>query len=162
MLKRITCKVKAAMEQLFQNKIFVVEDDAIFGSVIQKALELDGNSKVTIFKTGEEFFNNIYLNPDIITIDHSLPGKDGIEVLKQIRNFNAEIPTIFFSGTINPEVVIDAYESGVSGYIIKNEKAIEKLRNCVKDLSVKINLRKEISLLRDKITDRSKYDNKEG
>ncbi|MDZ4844645.1 MAG: sigma-54 dependent transcriptional regulator [Chitinophagales bacterium] len=145
------------MEQLFQNKIFVVEDDAIFGSVIQKALEQDGNSKVTLFQTGEDFFNNLYLNPDIITIDHSLPGKDGIEVLKQIRNFNVEIPTIFFSGAINPEVVIDAYEIGVSGYIIKNERAIEKLRNCVKDLSVKINLKKEISLLRDKILDRGRY-----
>src|SRR5687767_12486805 len=103
------------MEQLFQNKIFVIEDDAVFGAVIQKALEQDGNSKVTLFKTGEDFFNNLDQKPDIITIDHSLPGKDGIEVLKEIRNFNAEIPTIFFSGAINPEVVIDAYENGVSG-----------------------------------------------
>lgn len=142
---------------MFQNKIFVIEDDALFGSVIQKALEQDGNSKVTVFKTGEEFFNNLYQNPDIITIDHSLPGKDGIEVLKEIRNYNSEIPTIFFSGAINPEVVIDAYESGVSGYIIKNERAIEKLRSCVKELTPKINLKKEIGLLRDKILDRSKY-----
>lgn len=145
------------MEYVFQNKIFVIEDDAIFGTVIQRALEQDGNSIVTVFKTGEELFNNLHHNPDIITIDHSLPGKDGIDVLREIRNYNSEIPTIFFSGAINPEVVIDAYESGVSGYIIKNEKAIEKLKNCVKDLTPKINLKKEIALLRDKILDRGKY-----
>ena len=145
------------MEQLFQNKIFVIEDDACFGSVMQKALELDGNSKVTVFKSGEEFLDSLYLNPDIVTIDHSLPGKDGIEILKGIRNYNLDIPAIYFSGAIEPEVVIEAYENGVSGYIIKNEGAIAKLKNCISDLTVKINLKKEISLLRDQILDRGKY-----
>ena len=145
------------MEQLFQNKIFVIEDDALFGSVIQKALEQDGNSKVTLFRNGEDCLMNLYQNPDIVTIDHSLPGKDGIEVLKGIRNYNLDIPAIYFSGAIEPEVVIEAYENGVTGYIIKNEEAIAKLKNFVKDLSVKINLKKEISLLRDQILDRGKY-----
>ncbi len=146
------------MDSVFQNKIFVVEDDAIFGSVIRKALEQDGSSQVTLFKTAEEFLNNLYQNPDIITIDHSLPGKNGIDVLKGVRSYNNEIPTIYFSGSIQPETVIEAYENGVSSYIIKNENAVSKLKNCVKELSVKINLKKEIMMLRDKISDRNKYE----
>ena len=142
---------------MFQNKVFVIEDDAIFGAVIQRALEMDGKSIVTLLKSGEEFFDRLHEKPDIVTIDHSLPGKSGMDVLKAIRNYDSELPAIYFSGAISPEVVVEAYESGVSGYIIKNENAISKLQRYIRELSVKINLRKEISLLRDKIEDRSKY-----
>ena len=145
------------MEKLFQNEIFVVEDDAIFSAVIKKALEADGASRVTVFSTAEDLLYNLHRDPDIVTIDHTLPGKNGIEVLKGIRDFNSEIPTIYFSGAVEPQVVIEAYESGVSSYIIKDITAIDKLKLSVKELSVKINLRKEITLLRDQILDRHKY-----
>ncbi|GIV32522.1 MAG: sigma-54-dependent Fis family transcriptional regulator [Chitinophagales bacterium] len=154
---KLTLILTNPMDTVFQNKIFVVEDDEIFGSIIRKALEQEGNNQVTIFRTAEEFLNNLYQNPDIITIDHTLPGKNGIEVLKGVKSYNSEIPTIYFSGSIKPETVIEAYENGVSSYIIKNENAVHKLKTCVRDLTEKINLKKEIMLLRSKISDRNKY-----
>ncbi|HYG37430.1 MAG TPA: sigma-54 dependent transcriptional regulator [Cytophagales bacterium] len=139
-------------------KIFVIEDDELFGSVIQNKLEMESNYEVTLFTSGEDFLKNLHLNPDIVTIDYNLPDITGIEILKKINNYNKNIITIILSGQNNVEVVVEAYKNGANDYIVKNENSIFELANSVKNLSANVNLRKEVELLKDQIIDRSKYD----
>jgi two-component system, NtrC family, response regulator AtoC len=139
-------------------KIFVIEDDELFGSVIQGKLEMENSYEITLFTSGEEFLKNLHLNPDIVTIDYNLPDITGIEILKKINNFNKNIITIILSGQNNVEVVVDAYKNGANDYIIKNENSIVELANSVKNLSANVRLQKEVDLLREQIIDRSKYD----
>ena len=139
-------------------KIFVIEDDELFGSVIQGKLEMENSYEVTLFTSGEEFLKNLHLNPDIVTIDYNLPDITGIEILKKINTFNKNIITIILSGQNNVEVVVDAYKNGANDYIVKNENSIVELANSVKNLSSNVRLQKEVDLLREQIIDRSKYD----
>src|SRR5687768_9975804 len=139
-------------------KIFVIEDDELFGSVIQNKLEMESNYEVTLFTSGEDFLKNLHLNPDIVTIDYNLPDITGIEILKKINNYNKNIITIILSGQNNVEVVVEAYKNGANDYIVKNENSIFELANSVKNLSANVNLRKEVESLKDQIIDRSKYD----
>ena len=146
------------MERKFLNKVFVIEDDLIFGKVVQRALEQEDNYDVHVFQSGKDFFDHLHLNPDIVSIDYNLPDMNGLEILKQVKRFNDEISTIILSGQEKVEVVVEAYSNGASSYIIKNENAVVELTNVVKNLSKSVSLRKEVEVLREEIIDRRKYD----
>ena len=58
-------------------------------------------------------------NPDIILLDIIMSGMDGVEVLKQIREINTEIPVIMVSAITDKNKIIECLNLGASGYIIK-------------------------------------------
>lgn len=146
------------MQRKFLNKIFVIEDDVIFGRVIQRALEQASDSfDVRVFQSGRTFMDSLHENPDIVSIDYNLPDMNGLEILKAVKKFNEDISTIILSGQEKVEVVVEAYSNGASNYIIKNDNAIVELSNVVKNLSSNVNLRKEVEVLREQIIDRNKY-----
>jgi len=145
------------MQRKFLNKVFVIEDDLIFGKVLQRALEQEDNYDVHVFQNGKDFFDNIHLNPDIVSIDYNLPDMNGLDILKQVRRYNEDISTVILSGQDKVEVVVEAYTNGANSYIIKNTNAVVELTNVVKNLGKNVSLRKEVEVLREEIIDRNKY-----
>ncbi|MEM8886659.1 MAG: sigma-54 dependent transcriptional regulator, partial [Bacteroidota bacterium] len=145
------------MQRKFLNKVFVIEDDMIFGKILQRALMQEDNYDVHVFQNGKEFFDNIHLNPDIVSIDYNLPDMNGLDILKQVKRYNEDIATVILSGQDKVEVVVEAYTNGANNYIIKNENAVVELTNVVKNLGKNVSLRKEVEVLREEIIDRNKY-----
>jgi len=138
-------------------RIFVVEDDPVFSRVMKLKLEEDGNYEVTMFYSAEEFLKNLDLRPDIVTIDYTLPGISGLELLKKITDYSNEITPIILSAQEDVEVVVQAYKMGAKDYIVKNDNAIVELLNSVKNFNAQVNLRKEVEDLKSQIIDRNKY-----
>ena len=136
------------MDKAYITKIFLIDDDPMYCSIIKGSLEQNDHYDVTVFNSGEEFIQNIHLNPDIVIIDHNLPGMSGIEILKRVKEFNDETGTVILSGQDKVEVVVEAYNSGADNYIIKNDKVFVELNHCLRNLSSKTNLRKEVTELR--------------
>ncbi|MDW3650952.1 MAG: sigma-54 dependent transcriptional regulator [Bacteroidia bacterium] len=145
------------MQRKFLNKVFVIEDDMIFGKILQRALMQEDNYDVHVFQNGQDFFDNIHLNPDIVSIDYNLPDMNGLDILKQVKRYNEDIATVILSGQDKVEVVVEAYTNGANNYIIKNENAVVELTNVVKNLGKNVSLRKEVEVLREEIIDRNKY-----
>ncbi len=58
--------------------------------------------------------------PDLILSDFSMPGFNGMEALRIVREKTSEIPFIFLSGTIGEERAIEALQGGASDYVIKD------------------------------------------
>lgn len=144
------------MENLI--KIFVVEDDLAFGTIIKRTLEKENNNyDVTHFRSGEDFLNNIHLNPDIVTLDYNLPGISGLDILKKINDYDNTIAPIIVSGQESVEVAVDAYKNGAKYYIVKNPNTFAELTHVVKNLTLNVNLKKEVEILREQIIDRNKY-----
>ncbi len=138
-------------------KIFVVEDELVFGTVLKRTLEQENNYDVTHFKSGEEFMNNLHLNPDIVTLDYNLPDMTGIDILRKIQDYDSSIATIIVSGQASVEVAVEAYKTGAKYYIVKNANTLAELAHVVKNLSNNVNLKKEVEILREQIIDRSRY-----
>ena len=138
-------------------KIFAVEDDVIFGKMIKHTLEKDPNHDVTVFSTGEEFFNHLHEQPDIVTIDYNLPGMSGLDILKQITQYNPDIAIVIVSGQEDVAVAVEAYKHGAKYYILKNKQTFDELAHCVETLAAHTNLKKEVEVLRDQIIDRHRY-----
>jgi len=145
------------MQRKFLNKVFVIEDDMIFGKILQRALMQEDNYDVHVFQNGKDFFDSIHLNPDIVSIDYNLPDMNGLDILKQVKRYNEDIATVILSGQDKVEVVVEAYTNGANNYIIKNENAVVELTNVVKNLGKNVSLRKEVEVLREEIIDRNKY-----
>ncbi len=139
-------------------KIFIVEDDALFGKAVKFSLEKNLNYDVTVFTTGKTFLESLHLNPDIVSIDHNLPDMKGLDLLEKIEAYNSEISCIFLSGQEEVEVVVQTYKAGAKDYIIKKDNCIVELTNSIQNLSANVSLRKEVEELKNRIIDRSRYE----
>jgi two-component system OmpR family response regulator len=100
-------------------KIFLVEDDLSFGSVLKSYLEIndfqvewvdDGKYAVDHFRRG------IF---DICILDVMLPHVDGFTIAREIRQINNLVPIIFLTAKKLKEDVLTGYDAGGDDYITK-------------------------------------------
>ncbi|MFN5842806.1 MAG: sigma-54-dependent transcriptional regulator [Bacteroidota bacterium] len=144
-------------EDRHMTKIFIVEDNEVYATLLQHTLESEDKYDIHLIKSADELFKKIHLNPDIVTIDYNLPDRNGLDVLKEVKNYNKDIQAIILSGQERVDVVVECYNHGASSYIIKNDNTIVELTKTVENLSKNVNLRKEVDYLREQIIDRNKY-----
>ena len=137
-------------------KIAVIEDNLLYAEALKIALENSG-FRVECFESGQEFLNNLSNEYDLVSLDYSLDGENGVEILKKIFNYDKNIPVILLSGQTEVEVVVEAYDLGVGQYIIKDQNAIQKLTQAAHKLAERIKDRRELALLREEVPERSKY-----
>lgn len=147
------------MNSAYLTRVFIIEDDPVFAKLIAHSLGKEDQFDIQVFDSGSSFMQSLHLNPDIVSIDYSLPDMTGIDVLKKVKSFNEEISTVIVSGQEKVDVVVDAYKQGASHYIIKNANAPIEFAQVVKNLSKSAGLRKEVENLRDQIIDRNRYNN---
>lgn len=140
----------------FLTRIFVVEDNEFFANLIHQKLDND-QREIALFFTARDFRNQLHQNPDIVILDYNLPESNGIDLLKEIKNYNQDIKTILISGQDKVDVVIEAFEFGAEEYIKKDDSSLTLLDLKVSKHSSTVNLRKEVELLREQIIDRNKY-----
>ncbi len=57
--------------------------------------------------------------PDIIISDYMMPSFNGLQALKEVKEFNPEIPFILCTGSINEETAVECIKAGATDYIIK-------------------------------------------
>lgn len=101
------------------DKIFLVEDDVNFGSVLSAYLDVN-DFKVTWIKDGKHaiqaFRESCY---DICILDVMLPNIDGFSIAKNIRTINKDIPFIFLTAKSLKEDVMKGFNLGADDYITK-------------------------------------------
>ena len=71
--------------------------------------------------------------PDCVLLDYSLPGHNGLEVLRRIRARHAFLPVILLTGQGNETVAVQAIKEGAHDYIIKSAVMSDGLHGAIKD-----------------------------
>jgi DNA-binding NarL/FixJ family response regulator len=80
------------------------------------------------FKTAEEAIPGIIsLKPDIVIMDISLPGMNGIDCIRQIKNKVPNTQFMMFTVYENDEKVFEALKAGATGYLLKNTGLIQMI-----------------------------------
>ncbi len=138
-------------------KIFVVEDDPIYARVINYHLSQNPEYEVETFGSGKECLNNLYKNPDLITLDYSLPDLTGFEILSKIKEYNADLPVIIISGQNDINTAITLLKEGAYDYIVKDEEAKNRLWNTVKNAKENVKLKLEVANLRQEIGEKYEF-----
>jgi len=78
-------------------KILVVDDEENIRLLFKEELEDEG-FQVDLARNGEEALKKVSLfKPDLVTLDIKMPGMDGIETLKRIREAERQLPVVLCS-----------------------------------------------------------------
>jgi DNA-binding NtrC family response regulator len=132
-------------------KIYVVEDNEWYNKLLVHTLSLNPDYEIKSFFNARDFLNCLYESPDIVTLDYRLPDISGLEVLKRIRQENADIQVILISEQEDINMVVTLLKLGVYDYITKSNDIKDRLLNTIQNLRKGIGLKMEISSLRREI-----------
>ena len=101
-------------------KILVVDDAAFMRMMLKDILTKGGYEVVGEAADGNEAvakYNE--LKPDLVTLDITMPNKDGIAALKEIKASNPSALCIMCSAMGQQSMVIEAIQSGAKDFIVK-------------------------------------------
>ena len=106
-------------KKLKELKVLLVEDEVKLASLLKNAIG-DSFYKFYLASNGEEGLEMFQsLSPDIVITDIMMPGKDGLEMSKEIRAVDANIPIIILSAFSETDKFLNAIDVGVVKYLIK-------------------------------------------
>lgn len=137
-------------------KIFILEDDVWYGSMLYHYLSLNPEYEVKRFDNPREFFSRLHESPDVVTLDYSLPDSDGAEVLKRIKQHNKNIDVVIISGQEDVGTAINLLKNGAFDYIVKDSETKDRLWNTILHLREISGLKQEVETLRTEVG--RKYD----
>ncbi len=98
--------------------ILLIEDDEPVRMAIKDALEREYRIfEASRFSEAVHLHKNHFVN--LALIDYSLPGRDGLEVLRVLRDKEPSLPAILMTAYSSESVAIEAARAGVSDYLKK-------------------------------------------
>jgi len=101
------------------HKILIIEDEDSIRQLISYNL-LNNNYQVLESEDGLKGLDMaIRENPDLILLDIMLPGIDGFEICRELRNRGSKIPIIFLTAKSNDLEKVIGLESGADDYMTK-------------------------------------------
>lgn len=125
-------------KKTLKNNILIVEDEHDIREIYAEVLASAGY-KVSQAADGEEGIQKIRNEHwDILLLDIMLPGKDGLKILKEIRE-NPEIkkgPIIALTNLNSENIIQEVFGSGADGYLIKSEITPDKIVDEISRVSV--------------------------
>ncbi|MFT6867740.1 MAG: DNA-binding NarL/FixJ family response regulator, partial [Cyclobacteriaceae bacterium] len=97
------------------------DDHSLFGSGLATLLENRGFEVVGQVLNGKDvIYKTISLQPDLIILDLNLPKKNGLEVLKEIKEYQKEIVVIIVTMYSDDYLIKEVRKLGGNGYFLKN------------------------------------------
>jgi DNA-binding NtrC family response regulator len=109
--------------------IFLVDDDALCLTLYQQFLKQLGYSNIELFDSGTDCLDGLEEHePDVVFLDYNMEGMNGLDVLKKIKQFDANIIVFFISGQEDIEVAVNALKHGAVDYIIKSSLNPDKMK----------------------------------
>ena len=100
-------------------KVLLVEDEDKLASLLKNAIG-DSFYSFTLAKDGQEGLEKfLSISPDIIITDIMMPNLTGLEMAKEVRKIDEDIPIIILSAFSESDKFLDAIDIGVVKYFIK-------------------------------------------
>ena len=137
-------------------KIFIVEDNKLYANVLKKQLSQNDAYLVKVFENGRDCVANLADNPDVITLDYTLPDMNGTEILAKVREKSPNSHVIVISGQNDINTAVGLLKNGAYDYIMKGPDTRERLANIIKNIHESDKLRAENTYLRTVV--KEKYD----
>lgn len=111
-------------------RVIIVDDHSMVRSGLMKILKEESDIEVI----GEadshvQLFQLLKLvQPDLILLDISMPGKNGLEIAKELKQFYPSIRTLMLSMHPEDRFSVRAIKAGAVGYVTKESAAIELVK----------------------------------
>ena len=116
-------------------RILVVDDNAFMRNNLKNVLKTagfevvaeasDGIEAVTAYKSA---------NPDLVTMDITMPNMDGVQALKELKGIDPAVRVVMVSAMGQEALVVEAITSGASDFVVKPfeaERVVEAVKNAL-------------------------------
>src|SRR2546428_316818 len=103
------------------SRILIVEDERHLAEGLRFNLEAEGY-QVRVLETGEQALELLLEDGtafDVLVLDVMLPGKDGFEVIAELRRVGQFVPTLMLTARGRPEDVLRGFSAGADDYLAK-------------------------------------------
>jgi two-component system response regulator NreC len=102
-------------------KILLVDDHAMFRAGIKALLEAEGRMEVIgEASSGDEAVDKVrQLKPDVVVMDLSMPGSNGLEATRRIAALELDTKVLVLTVHAEEEYLVPVVEAGASGYLTK-------------------------------------------
>src|SRR5215475_8050201 len=103
------------------SKVLVVEDEQHLADGLRFNLEAEGY-QVEVAETGEaalELMKPESSGFDVVVLDVMLPGKDGFQVMSELREAGQYIPTLMLTARGHPDDILKGFAAGADDYLTK-------------------------------------------
>jgi DNA-binding NtrC family response regulator len=118
-----------------QTKVLLIDDETEFVSALAERLRLRNYSAKAVYPLENALEIVRSDMPDVVLLDFRMPGMDGVEVLKRIKEIDSTIEVIMLTGHGDIQSIEEAVKCGAYEYIMKPIN--------IKDLIVKIDSAKK-------------------
>ena len=133
---------------MIQYSIYIVDDEESIREGVSMALE--AHYKIEAFSSAETAIDAIKANlPDLVLLDIGLPGMDGIDALREIKDLHPDVLIIMITAYEDINSVISAMKLGAYDYVLK-PLHMESLEMTIRNSLETIRLRKEVQLLQER------------
>ncbi len=121
-------------------KILIADDHPVFRQGLkQTLLSASENYLVEEASNGQEVLNKIYkYDYDAIFLDISMPGRNGLEILQELKRVRPDVPVLILSMYSEDQYAVRAMKAGASGYLTKDGDSEEFINALQKVLSGKV------------------------
>ncbi len=108
-------------------KIYIIEDDITVIGILEDIVEDEGLGSICgdTSEAGPNMDNIIAADPDLILVDLLMPGKDGIQVVRELREAGCRAKFIMLSQVSSKEMIAKAYSAGIEFFVQKPINLIE-------------------------------------
>lgn len=114
--------------------ILVVDDDAALRRLIARKLEKEGY-QTTEVETGAEALECLSSSHSYaMLLDHRLPDMTGLELVKQMRYEDINLPFVMMTGQGDERLAVEVMKEGAEDYLLKDTELLDKLPHTVKRL----------------------------
>lgn len=117
-------------------EVLIVDDHAIVREGLTKIIEFEKDMVVMgMANDSSEAIHQVSTHKmDVVVLDISMPGRSGLDVIKDIKNIQPGVKIIILSMYQEERFAVRAFKAGASGYLTK-EMATEEIVNAIRKVS---------------------------
>lgn len=122
-----------------QKKIFIVDDSEMFASLLKDKLSSNPSYVISVFDTGEDCIENLFMEPDLVILDFHLndvykDAANGLEILEEIKEHDEKVNVIMLSSQEKYSIAAQTISKGAVQYVVKDDKAFENIKLILRDI----------------------------
>jgi len=152
-------KVMLHLNKKEKISVYIVDDDDLHLRILEKNFKASTSYEIHTVTSGEYFLRDFLVrqstksnskkNHQVVVLDYFLKtadnkdAKNGLEVLKTIKEIDPNVDVIMLSGIDDVEIATTCMRYGAANFILKNENSFQRIHNNIKWMISEKNLNRK-------------------